>query len=571
VSTAAAAAFDANGSDIRGFIENFDVLTEPAGAIKRLRELILDLAVRGSLVPQLIEEGTSDALIQRLASARSKLTGTARVRSDLAAVGAEDQPFAVPHSWRWVRLGDFGGFLGGGTPAKSNAAFWNGPIPWVSPKDMKRPYIDDAEDHISEAAVEGSAVKLIPKRSLLLVVRGMILAHSFPVALTTKNVTINQDMKALLLAIPETAEYLLRACWAARFRMLQRVEHSSHGTCRLDAEAVEELPVPVPPLSEQRRIVAKVDELMLLVDKLAAKQTKKRETQARLRAACLDALTSAEGPNELAVAWKRAAGSLEVLFSRPDSVAELRRTVLRLAIRGALVPQDAKDQPPARALEEVAKKRVRLAQARKTGAADDLPAVADEEAPFTIPPSWTWTRFGQASICRDGQRIPVSKDERAGRKGSYDYYGASGVIDSIDGFIFDEPLLLVGEDGANLVNRSTPIAFIAAGKYWVNNHAHVLDAANLDMLRYLAVFVNAIDLTPYVTGTAQPKMNQAKMNMIPIALPPLPEQRRIVAKVEQLMKLCNDLEAKLRRAEETASKLVDAVVASMTSGSGALA
>jgi type I restriction enzyme, S subunit len=89
--------------------------------------------------------------------------------------------------------------------------------------------------------------------------------------------------------------------------------------------------------------------------------------------------------------------------------------------------------------------------------------------------------------------------------------------------------LLIGEDNANLINRSTPIAFIARGKYWVNNHAHVLDGISEEFLRYVELFINAIDLKPYVTGTAQPKMNQAKMNSIPVAVPPFAEQRRIVA------------------------------------------
>jgi type I restriction enzyme, S subunit len=186
--------------------------------------------------------------------------------------------------------------------------------------------------------------------------------------------------------------------------------------------------------------------------------------------------------------------------------------------------------------------------------------------PYEIPSNWSWRRFAEVTICRDGQRVPVSKDERQGRVGPYDYYGASGIIDKIDNYIFDESLLLIGEDGANLISRSTPIAFIASGKYWVNNHAHVLDGLNPDSLRYLAVFINAIDLKPYVTGTAQPKMNQAKMNSIPVALPPLPEQKRIVAKVDQLMALGDELETKLRQSEETARKVAEALVAELLQG-----
>ena len=129
----------------------------------------------------------------------------------------------------------------------------------------------------------------------------------------------------------------------------------------------------------------------------------------------------------------------------------------------------------------------------------------------------------------------MSVDERSKLEKKYDYYGASGVIDKVDRFLFNKPLLLIGEDGANLINRSTPIAFIARGEYWVNNHAHVLDYINEDLMQFVCWYINAISLVNYVTGTAQPKMNQEKMNSILVALPPLAEQKRIVAKIEELL------------------------------------
>ena len=183
-----------------------------------------------------------------------------------------------------------------------------------------------------------------------------------------------------------------------------------------------------------------------------------------------------------------------------------------------------------------------------------------EEAPYPIPKIWVWAPLGYLTISQDGERIPVSKEERNGMAKVYDYYGASGVIDKVDNYLFDKPLLLIGEDGANLINRSTPIAFIARGKYWVNNHAHVLDGFSEDFLRYVELFINATDLKPYVTGTAHPKMNQARMNSIPVALPPIAEQHRIVAKVDELMAVCDRLEASLAAGEETRGRLVEAVL-----------
>lgn len=155
----------------------------------------------------------------------------------------------------------------------------------------------------------------------------------------------------------------------------------------------------------------------------------------------------------------------------------------------------------------------------------------DEEIPFEVPQGWEWERFGNIMINKDSERVPLSVAQRQQLKKTYDYYGASGVIDKVDKYLFDKDLLLIGEDGANLINRSTPIAFIAKGKYWVNNHAHVLDACSGMELSYVALFINAISLVDYVTGTAQPKMNQEKMNSILLAIPPVKEQHRILEKM----------------------------------------
>jgi type I restriction enzyme, S subunit len=247
-----------------------------------------------------------------------------------------------------------------------------------------------------------------------------------------------------------------------------------------------------------------------------------------------------------------------------DAIPRLRRFILNLAVRGKLVEQDPNDEPTSELLKRIQAHKSKLAEKGKLhGKISVIPLKANDKS-LGIPSSWTYVRFGEIIISRDGERIPVSKEERNCRATIYDYYGASGVIDKIDSYIFDKPLLLIGEDGANLINRSTPIAFIARGKYWVNNHAHVLDGISEDFLRYIELHINAIDLRPYVTGTAQPKMNQAKMNSIPIALPPYAEQSRIVAKVDELMALCDRLEEAQKERESRRDRLTAASLQRMS-------
>jgi type I restriction enzyme S subunit len=151
--------------------------------------------------------------------------------------------------------------------------------------------------------------------------------------------------------------------------------------------------------------------------------------------------------------------------------------------------------------------------------------------------------LGDIAINLDSKRRPVTKSAR--EAGSIPYYGASGIVDYVSDYIFDGDYLLVSEDGANLLARSTPIAFSISGKTWVNNHAHVLQFNTYAERRFIEIYLNSIDLTPYVSGAAQPKLNQANLNGIPVPVPPLEEQERTVAILDKFDALVNDLSSGL--------------------------
>ena len=250
-------------------------------------------------------------------------------------------------------------------------------------------------------------------------------------------------------------------------------------------------------------------------------------------------------------------------------IKKLRELILELAVRGKLVPQNPADEPAAVLLQRIAEEKARLVAEKKIKKQKPLPPITDEEKPFELPEGWSWAQFGNALFNKDSERIPLSVDERRSRQGNYNYYGASGIIDKIDDYLFDKPLLLIGEDGANLINRTTPIAFIAKGKYWVNNHAHVLDGISLAFLEYICLYINSINLEAYITGTAQPKMNQAKMNSILIAIPPAAEQHRIVAKVDELMALCDQLEQQSEASISAHALLVETLLTTLTNSTDA--
>lgn len=286
-----------------------------------LRRTILALAVRG----QLSRPNPSDGSVE------STLPG-------LASRALQSKDHLYPPHWVQVKLGEVGAWKGGGTPSKSVSEYWTGTMPWVSPKDMKKLRISDAEDHISEAAIEGSSVQLIPENSLLMVVRGMILGRAFPVALTTREVTINQDMKALLPHVPDIAEFLLFVLRAFEPVVLASIERSSHGTCKLLTEVLHSFPIPIPPLAEQRRIVAKVDELMALVDQLEAQQQEQDKLAEAFAKACVASFTGTtqlERPEKMK-APKTELVSLVTLGKKPKPDAKAPLAQLLIQHKGTL-------------------------------------------------------------------------------------------------------------------------------------------------------------------------------------------------------------------------------------------
>lgn len=221
---------------------HFDTLFTTEESVAALEASIFELAIKGVLVRQDRADEAADVFLRRLG-----------IDSDASAT--------LPEGWAKCSLGGLGKITGGGTPKKSTASFWNGNIPWVSPKDMKVDYISDAIDKITEAAVAGSSVKIIEPFSLLFVVRGMILAHSFPVAITETEVTINQDMKAVDLSEFDRA-YVLLMMKGLKREILSRVERSSHGTCKLVSDKLWSVELPIPPREEQKRIADKVKDLV---------------------------------------------------------------------------------------------------------------------------------------------------------------------------------------------------------------------------------------------------------------------------------------------------------------------
>ncbi|HHX8557423.1 TPA: restriction endonuclease subunit S [Vibrio diabolicus] len=263
--------------------EHFDTLFTTEESIDQLKQTILQLAVMGKLVPQDPSDEPAAELLKRITEEKAQIVKEKKIKKEkvLPPISEDEKPFELPSGWEWCRLGQIGYDLGGGTPSKSNSKYWDGEIPWVSPKDMKVDFIESAIDTVTEKAIKETTIKLIPKNSLLMVVRGMILAHSFPVALTNKDVVINQDMKALVFSNIDP-HYLLTVMKATKTTFTDLVDRSSHGTCKLISEKLWNVTLAIPPLNEQKKINMMLEQIMDICEQLNQGIRKKYQSQLHL-------------------------------------------------------------------------------------------------------------------------------------------------------------------------------------------------------------------------------------------------------------------------------------------------
>ena len=378
-------------------------------------------------------------------------------------------------------------------------------MPFIGPGNIQGNKIVTYTQGISEIGVD--YCRPVPPNTILQVCIGGSIGKA---AITTEWSAFNQQINSIEPYRCVDYKYVFYTLLTDYFKKAMIERSTGTATPIINRSNWEGIILPIPPQLEQQRIVARIEELMPIADKYE----KSQEALDKLNAEIFD---------------------------------KLKKSVLQEAIQGKLVPQSQDDEPASVLLARIKAEKAKLFKEGKLKKKDLVDSVIfkgednkyyekigseitclDDDIPFDIPDNWSWSRFGCIMINRDSERIPLSVSERQHLSKVYDYYGASGIIDKVDKYLFEKDLLLIGEDGANLINRSTPIAFIASGKYWVNNHAHVLDVCAGLMLEYIALFINAISLVDYVTGTAQPKMNQEKMNSILVAVPPKEEQRRIV-------------------------------------------
>ena len=439
---------------------------------KKLRQKILDLAIRGKLVPQDPNDEPASVLLERIRAEKERLIKEGKIKrskkTDFDKLHIENIDYALPDNWMLSTLADVFFMHAGKSISASQIS---------STKDDEYRYQcvggNGIRGYVKDYNTEG-VFPIIGRQGALC---GNI------------NLTIGKIYATEHAVVVETFGGT-DARWAYYSLIQLNLNQYATATAQpgLSVNTVGDVQIPIPPLNEQKRIVENIERWFAVIDELESNE-----------------------------------GDLL------KAIDQAKSKILDLAIHGKLVPQDPNDEPAIELLKRINPKF----------------EVCDN-FPFEIPQSWEWTTIRDITINRDAERIPLSLAVRKKQLiKEYDYYGAAGVIDKVEGYLFDERLLLIGEDGANLLSRSKDNAFFAEGKYWVNNHAHVLDCPNKSVLDYVAFVINSMPLDDFITGSAQPKLTQEKLNKIPIPLPPLAEQHRIVAKIEELFAVLDSIKESL--------------------------
>ncbi|MBO6245099.1 MAG: restriction endonuclease subunit S, partial [Anaerovibrio sp.] len=408
----------------------------------------------------------------------------------LPEITADEIPFEIPENWKWVRWGDISQSIQYGYNAP---ALENGRIKMVRISDIQSnevlwedvPYCGIDEDSIETYLLQPNDILFARTGGT---VGKSYLVEEVPEEAVYAGYLIRTRYSRLLS--PRYLKYFMQGSlyWS---QLRNGTIATAQPNC--NGKTLGKMIVPLPPLSEQKRIVAKVDEVLAEIKSID-----------------------------------------ELQYQYASNVDALKSKIIDAGIRGQLTEQLPEDGTAEELYQQIQAEKAQLIKDKKIKKEKPLPEITADEIPFDIPDNWKWVRLGDITINKDSERIPLSVAQRAKLKKNYDYYGASGIIDKVETYIFDVPLLLIGEDGANLLSKSKPVAFIATGKYWVNNHAHVLDMYDGISIIFLMHYINSISLVPYVTGTAQPKINQDNLNKIVVPLPPLSEQKRIVAKIDDV-------------------------------------
>lgn len=550
--------------------------------IKKLRELILELAVRGKLVPQDPSDEPASVLLERIAAEKVRLVKEGEIKKPktLPKISEEEKPFGLPEGWEWVTLGSLGVIT---SSSRVNKKDWVATgVPFFRTREivqLSKFGVCDNELFISERLYDEliSSGTVPEKNDVMLTGVGTI---GIPYVVMEHDRFYFKDASVLIFKNifnlwPNYLDLFFRSpCW------IEQIHDGSMGTTvhTLTIVRANAIKIPIPPAEEQLRIVAKVGELMALCDQLEQRSESQLAAHQTLVETLLATLTDCVDADELAQNWARLSTHFDTLFTTEASIDALKQTILQLAVMGKLVPQDPSDEPASVLLERIAAEKAQLIKEKKIKKQKALPPIAEDEKPFELPEGWEWCRLDD--ICQgitSGSTPPKSNFQELP---GIPYLKVYNIRNQLIDFEYNpqfidiechssklaRSILYPGDVVMNIVGPPLGKIALIPDSYpeWNCNQAitffrPIEPSLNRYIYTYLTAgtFLESIELI----GTAgQDNISVTKSRSIVLPTPPLEEQSRIVHKVNNLLNICDQLKQRLRDSQQTQLQLAEAFV-----------
>ncbi|MEJ9850792.1 restriction endonuclease subunit S [Escherichia coli] len=539
--------------------------------IKKLRELILELAVRGKLVPQDPNDEPASELLKRIAAEKAELVKQGKIKKQkpLPEISEEEKPFELPEGWEWVRISEIGHDWGQKTPDKD--------FTYIDVGSINKEYGIIEEPSILSA-------KDAPSRARKIVQQGTIIYSTVRPYLL--NIAIIEN-EILPEPIASTAFAIIHPYTAMDANFIYYYLRSPVFVCYVENcqtgvayPAINDKQffsgiTPVPPSLEQVRIANKIKELMSLCDQLEQQSLTSLDAHQQLVETLLGTLTDSQNAEELAENWTRISEHFDTLFTTEASVDALKQTILQLAVMGKLVPQDPNDEPASELLKRIAQEKAQLVKDGKIKKQKPLPPISDEEKPFELPDGWEWCRIVDLAIVGTG--ATPSRDEPNYWKNGVINWVTSGetclpfiqnttehitqkAVDETNVSIYPPGTLIIAMYGQGKTRGQITELLISAGTNQACAAIRLIETDN-EHRKFIKLFFEKSydDLRSLAAGGAQPNLNVAKISQTVIPLPPKREQNRIVSIVGELLIYCDKLRKNIQTAQQTQLHLTDAL------------
>ena len=540
--------------------------------IKKLRELILELAVRGKLVPQDPNDEPASVLLRGMKKQQEDLIKEKKIKKPkkLPPIDEILESISLPQGWELCYLNDIGDWGAGATPNRTNSGYYGGNIPWFKSGELSEDYITDSEEHITALALKECSLRDNQPGDVLIAMYGATIGKTS--ILNTRS-TSNQAVCACTPFDGLSNQYLLTFLKASK-RVFTSMG-AGGAQPNISKEKIVATQFALPPLKEQLRIVEKVEQLMSLCDLLEQHSLTSLDAHQQLVETLLTTLTDSQNADELAENWARISEHFDTLFTTEASIDALKQTILQLAVMGKLVPQDPNDEPASELLKRIAQEKAQLVKDGKIKKQNPLPPISDEEKPFELPEGWEWCRVSE-----------VAMFTTSGSRDWAKYYSESGALfvtmgnlskDSYDLRMDNRRYVNPPENGEGLRTKLEPFDLIISitgdvgnlglipedlGLAYINQHSCLLRFIPICRNYYFPELMRSPLAKLQFNAPQRGIKNSFRLSDVEtmvIPLPPYKEQTLIAEKIKVLMNICDVLRTSIQSAQQTQLHLADAL------------